>query len=112
MAYISPNFGQALSAMATNAARSERERLSRPENAAELEALMKKYEAVFNPPAPYRAAALEGAAKLCDESADLYAAYAGQTGRDAEQRSLFQRDYQTCADLARRIRALKPLSEE
>lgn len=54
--------------------------------------------------------ALEEAARLCDGQAELYAAYAKRAcssgGRiEAERALLFERDAETCRELARLIRA-------
>lgn len=54
---------------------------------------------------------LEEAAALCDQTADLYLAYSEQTWRGTEAREDFLSHWQTCADLANRIRALKSVPE-
>lgn len=53
-----------------------------------------------------RQAALEEAAAPVTQVGNLYGAYAKQEHRAPVEREAFQRDWQTCADLANRIRAL------
>lgn len=53
-----------------------------------------------------RQVALEEAAALVTQVGDLYGAYAKQEHRSPVEAEAFQRDWQTCADLANRIRAL------
>jgi len=50
---------------------------------------------------------LERAAQVCESSAALYLAYSRQGGRAHAEREAFARDWQTCTDMARRIRALR-----
>lgn len=54
-----------------------------------------------------RDGALEQAAEICDQTAAAYAAYADQPRRSPEERAALNRDWQTCADLAARIRKIK-----